>query len=309
MAEPEFHKILKQLTLSTCALFSELFQESKPATGKNGLLDLMQGLRATFAGAPISEDEKQFLAQFRDDFQTRVYRPLDDVIPTETPAEIASVVRKCRDNCLDLCDRLRNEKKKRGIADDNSEEPTGTDFDYERAILVYDLGRFTQRVRISASAFPAANIPACIRLIMQQIGTIVDEAIGRTSVKLDSALITPLGDGSVLQFPTMIDALTFAHRLHFIAEERNDVPHPDPNAWQNHFRIGICFGHVQLTPVRNAELPRTDTCGLPFIYATRLCSGCRTGEVLISEHAWGRLQQEPKEPKEPILPTHFLNFN
>lgn len=289
-------QILENVLDNLLNLHHELVREGNPSRGRAKLIGQIQELIPEDGRDPASvpAEHRPGYAKLCEDIERLVHKPLAKLPAHPPAASLSKAVEKCAEGCTKCSTQTRK------LLTHNGWKPPAPlprlDGVQYRAILVFDLVQFTLRVMGAGGILAYDDALKLLELVVRQIEVHATEAILTTTGKLlDAAIVCPTGDGAVMHFPSVLDALRFTAGLHGSARLKNSQPHPITDRWLDHFRVGVCYGPVKFTHKPNAALPRTDTYGIPFIYAARMSAAADVGEAIVSEYAWRQLNKEVRE--------------
>lgn len=190
-----------------------------------------------------------------------------------------------------VCARFEIERRARPL----------TEFSGPQAVVVSDLVGYTPRA--------LALIPAGIQLsdtrVSKWVTELDDDILTQLTIACSETspaawanhLVAPTGDGAIVRFDRVTDALAYARAIHRRAERFNRVSNPVP---PHQHRVGIAFGVVVLH-LEGHTLARH---GIPFIQANRMESAVAPGGIAIEAGAWAKLCEECAAT-ETAAPTDF----
>lgn len=171
-----------------------------------------------------------------------------------------------------------------------------------RAVVVTDLVGYTTRARKLAQSDGAVLGPQAELGAVQRLNqTIVDQ--------LQNALydtprpgaggrnwfdhhIQSTGDGAILCFDSVREAVGFAVRVHREADDYSSRSKLSPE-WAYRHRVGIGFGNLHFRTEAVGDYRQLHVLGIPLIDSTRMEACSPVGGIAIHPLAWDRLSGEP----------------
>lgn len=151
----------------------------------------------------------------------------------------------------------------------------------EKSIVAVDVVSYS---RLASTVENVAGTEALLSL-NDRIQGILNESLKATNRSPEDSLITTTGDGAILAFDEVQDAVRFAEALQNRALEQNRSL---GEGVKLQFRIGISCGRVAIA----ARLDSTNIAGVAIVEAVRLSSACKPGGILASEAVWRRLPKD-----------------
>jgi len=166
--------------------------------------------------------------------------------------------------------------------------------DLEQAVVVADLAQYTLRVqalRGVAEAFGNAEVLDSVFNLDRRISLHIQHgtAIAAPSDDLAGHLIRSTGDGAILRFDTISEAIQFTAALHtkartYSAQKGLEKPFL--------YRVGIAFGLIRV-PLRFRDgSTLSQIAGIPLITAARMESCSEPGGVCLDIAAFERWETE-----------------
>jgi class 3 adenylate cyclase len=262
--------------------------------------------------ARLDEDTlRTALRQFHD----QVRAPLSAAQLLTDPQEISSVFTALADRCADLGRQLRTHLSSVTSTDSTAvQQPhwtivsvylAGFDALCKQIAIAYDRESQAEAI-LDAAGRVQRQVAQHLREAMQTVavqptgdGEIVQFATVTEALRFASALtgdealwddrvVTSTGDGAMVRFATVTEALRFASALHAQTVEFNRVTRAAP---PYQYRVGIASGHV-LVQIHSGSFPRRTIAGIAFIQAARLGAAVPPGGTAIAAETWDELLRE-----------------
>lgn len=167
-----------------------------------------------------------------------------------------------------------------------------------KAIVVTDLVKYRGRVGHLLGNATALGDKQLVHAL-ETLDAIIRRQINHAVADLGSAYraadhaLSYTGDGAVLTFDRVSDAVRFTNALHLQAARASEEV---PGLPYRH-RVGLAFGWVMfaVTPRSPVQVERS---GLPFVEATRMEACSPPGGVAIEDMAWKELLRELHRDRE-----------
>jgi len=314
-----WQEIATQLVNALTCLAAELALESGPYDA--GLIALVKTARASVE--PIRDsyhatqeinpagsagDPVRLLKQRIGDCFDNVLAPLDkaSLEPAQTDTQ-KKVAQKKAEEISKACVRLRDSVCKDFHIDLPKRMPY-TATEAERAIVVTDLIRYTQKVELLKPTRFVLGNKGMLNVVEVLNQTIKDQIMNALAILgagygVDQNVFVSTGDGAILRFTNVEEAVRFARALHDETEKYNQTARlADPYR----HRIGIAFGWVKFRLNVFGGERKVESVGIPFIEAARMESCCPASGIAIEQKAWQRLVNELNVPSGTDLSSHEL---